>query len=208
MNIPAREVAEPRPGAVRRLYNWVLGWAETPSGPWALFGLSFAESSFFPIPPDVLLIALALGKPRRAFWFATLATVGSVLGGLLGYYIGAALFETVARPILEWYSATGRFETVGQLYRDNLILTLGTAGFTPVPYKVFTIAAGAFEIALLPFVVISTVSRGLRFFIVSALIYFYGPPIKHFIDKYFNLISIGFVVLLIGGFLLVRLVLG
>lgn len=208
MDTSAGEIAEPRPGVVRRLYNWVLAWAERPSGPWALFGLSFAESSFFPIPPDVLLIALALGRPRRAFWFATLATVGSVLGGIVGYYIGATLFDTVGRPILEWYNATDRFDVVGELYRDNVVLALGTAGFTPIPYKVFTIAAGAFDIALLPFVVISTVSRGLRFFIVAALIYFFGPPIKQFIDKYFNLITIGFVVVLVGGFLLVRLALG
>jgi membrane protein YqaA with SNARE-associated domain len=208
MSTPDAAVAQKRPGPVRRLYDWVLHWADKPSGPAALFGLSFAESSFFPIPPDVLLIALALGKPRRAFWYATLCTLGSVLGGLLGYYIGVALFEQVGRPILEWYNAMEKFEVVGELYRENLIVALGTAGFTPVPYKVFTIAGGAFAIPLLPFIVISAISRGLRFFLVAALIFFFGPPIKAFIDRYFNLLSIAFVVLLVGGFLLVRVLLG
>lgn len=195
-----------RPGPLRRLYDWVLHWADHPSGPLALFVLAFAESSFFPIPPDVLLIALALGRPRRALWFATLATVGSVLGGIGGYYIGLALFEQVGRPILEWYNAMAKFDQVGELYRENLVLALGTAGFTPIPYKVFTIAAGAFSIPLLPFVVISAVSRGLRFFLVAALIFYFGPPIKRFIDRYFNLLTIAFVVLLVGGFVAVRFV--
>ncbi len=197
-----------RPGPLRRLYDWVLQWADRPSGPAALFVISFAESSFFPIPPDVLLIALALGRPRRALWFATIATAGSVLGGIAGYYIGLALFEQVGRPILEWYNAMGKFDQVGELYRENLVVALGTAGFTPIPYKVFTIAAGAFSIPLLPFVVISAVSRGLRFFIVAGMIFFFGPPIKRFIDRYFNMLTILFVVLLVGGFLVIRLFFG
>ncbi len=197
-----------RPGPVRRLYDWVLGWAERPGGPVALFILSFAESSFFPIPPDVLLIALALGRPKRAFWYAGLCTVASVLGGVAGYYIGMGLFEQVGRPILDWYHAMDKFETVGRLYRENLVLALGSAGFTPIPYKVFTIAAGAFSIPLLPFITISAVSRGLRFLLVAGLIFYFGPPIKNFIDKYFNLLSILFVVLLVAGFLLVRVFLG
>ncbi len=195
----------PRPGPVRRLYDWVLHWADHPAGPAALFVIAFAESSFFPIPPDVLLIALALGRPNRALWFAFLATMGSVIGGIAGYYIGVGLFEQIGRPILEWYNAMGKFERVGELYRENLVLALGTAGFTPIPYKVFTIAAGAFAIPLLPFVVISAVSRGLRFFLVAALIYYFGPPIKRFIDRYFNTLTILFVVLLVGGFLVIRL---
>ncbi|CAN5860224.1 YqaA family protein [soil metagenome] len=193
-----------RPGPLRRLYDWVLHWADRPTGPLALFVLAFAESSFFPIPPDVLLIALALGRPRRALWFASIATLGSVLGGIGGYYIGLGLFEQLGRPILEWYNAMEKFDTVGQLYRENLVLALGTAGFTPIPYKVFTIAAGAFSIPLIPFVVISAISRGLRFFLVATLIFYFGPPIKRFIDRYFNLLTILFVVLLVGGFVAVR----
>jgi membrane protein YqaA with SNARE-associated domain len=197
-----------RPGAIRRLYDWVLHWANRPSGPIALFVLAFAESSFFPIPPDVLLLALAMGNPRRAPLFALLCTAGSVLGGLGGYLIGMGLFEQVGRPILEWYGATEKFDTVGRLYHENLVVALGTAGFTPIPYKVFTIAAGAFAIPILPFLTISAVSRGLRFFLVAGLIYYFGPPIKLFIDRYFNLLTVVFVVLLVGGFVLVRFALG
>lgn len=204
MTAPEAAVVAERPGAVRRLYDWVLHWADHPSGPLALFLLAFAESSFFPIPPDVLLIALALGRPRRGLWYAGICTLGSVLGGVVGYGIGLGLFEQVGRPILDMYHAMEKFDTVGRLYRENLVIALGTAGFTPIPYKVFTIAAGAFQIPLIPFVVISAVSRAARFFLVAGLIYYFGPPIKSFIDRYFNLLTIAFVVLLVGGFLLVR----
>ncbi len=201
------DVPTTRPGPVRRLYDWTLSWADRPGGAWALGGLAFAESSFFPIPPDVLLMALSLGRPKRALWFATVATFASVLGGILGYFIGMGLFEQIGRPILEWYGATGKFDRVGELYRENLVLALGSAGFTPVPYKVFTIAGGAFGVPLLPFIIISIVSRGARFFLVAGLIRMFGPPVKAFIDRYFNLLSILFVVLLIGGFALIRFVL-
>lgn len=204
---PPAPAAPRRPGPVRRLYDWTLGWADRPGGTWALAALAFAESSFFPIPPDVLLMALALGRPRNALRFAAIATAASVLGGVLGYYIGLALFEQIGRPVLEWYGAMDKFEYVGALYRENLVVALGTAGFTPVPYKVFTIAGGAFAVPLLPFVLTSIVSRGARFFLVAGLIRLFGPPIKTFIDRYFNLLSIAFVVLLVGGFALVRLVL-
>lgn len=196
----------PRPGAIRRLYDWTLGWADRPGGPVALFALAFAESSFFPIPPDVLLMALAMGRPRRSFWFAAICTAGSVLGGIAGYFIGLLLFEQVGRPILEFYGAVGTFDHVGRLYRDNLVVALGTAGFTPVPYKVFTIAGGAFAVPLLPFIAVSAVSRAGRFFLVAGLIHFFGPPIKAFIDRYFNLLSIIFVALLVAGFAVIRLV--
>lgn len=193
-----------RGGPIRRLYEWVLGWADRPTGPVALFSLSFAESFFFPIPPDPLLMALALGRPKRAYWFALLTTIGSVLGGIGGYYIGLMLFEQFGRPVLEFYGAMGKFEQVGELYRENLVLALGTAGFTPIPYKVFTIAAGAFVIPLLPFIVVSAVSRGLRFFLVAALIHRFGAPVKAFIDRYFNLLTVVFVVLIVLGFYVVR----
>lgn len=193
------------PGLVRRLYDWVLGWAHRPGGTVALFGLAFAESSFFPIPPDVLLMALALSRPRRSMWYASVCTVGSVLGGIAGYYIGLFLFEQVGRPVLEFYGVMSQFERVGQLYRENLVIALGTAGFTPVPYKVFTIAGGAFQVPIGPFIVVSLVSRGARFFLVAGLFFFFGPPIKSFIEHYFNLLTIVFMVLLIGGFVVVRL---
>jgi membrane protein YqaA with SNARE-associated domain len=196
-----------RPGPVRRLYDWTLSWADRPGGPKALFALSFAESSFFPIPPDVLLMALALGKPKRALTFALICTVGSVLGGIVGYGIGLVLFEQIGRPVLEFYGAMDKYHAVGELYRENLVVALGTAAFTPIPYKVFTIAAGSFVIPVVPFVLISLVGRGLRFFAVAGLIRLFGAPIKSFIDRYFNLLSFVFVALLIGGFVVVRYVL-
>jgi membrane protein YqaA with SNARE-associated domain len=208
MSSPAPEgppAGAPPRNFVRRLYDWTLGWADRPGGTRALAVLAVAESSFFPVPPDVLLMALCLGRPRRSYWFALVCTVGSVVGGVVGYFIGLGLFEQVGRPILEWYGATGAFDEVGELYRENLVLALGTAGFTPIPYKVFTIAGGAFAVPLLPFVVISLVSRGARFFLVAALIHRFGPPVKTFIDRYFNILSLFFVVLLVAGFAVVEL---
>lgn len=199
--------ALPRRNAVRRLYDWVLGWADRPGGTWALFGISFAEASFFPVPPDVLLLPLAVGRPRRAFWFALVCTAGSVFGAIGGYLIGSFLFASIGQPILELYGAGEQYESLGRLYNDNLWLTLGTAGFTPVPFKVFTIAAGAFGVAFVPFIVISALSRSGRFFLVAGLIRVFGERIRVFIDRWFNLLSIVFVVLLVGGFLFVRLVL-
>lgn len=192
-----------RRGVLRRMYDWVLGWADRPGGAWALFGIAFAESSFFPIPPDALLIPLVLGRPTRGLWFAMVCTAGSVLGAIAGYMIGSFLFASIGQAILDFYGATDHYASLGQMFNENLWLTLGTAGFTPIPFKVFTIAAGAFAVAFLPFVVVSTVSRGARFFIVAGLLTLFGERIRAFIEKYFNLLSILFVILLIGGFLVV-----
>jgi membrane protein YqaA with SNARE-associated domain len=191
----------------RRLYHWVLSWAEHPPGTWALFALAFAESSFFPIPPDVLLIALCLGRPRRAPWFALVCTVGSVLGGLAGYAIGMGLYESVGRPILEFYGLTERYAEVQELYRRFDVWAVGIAGLTPIPYKVFTVTAGAFGISLPGFVVASIVGRGLRFGIVAGLLRIWGEPAREFIDRHLGILTILFAVLLVGGFVLVRLVL-
>lgn len=193
-----------RRGPIRRLYDWTLSWADRPGGTIALFLLAVAESSFFPIPPDVLLIAMVLGRRQRAMWFAAVVTTGSVIGGIIGYYIGLGLFEQLGRPILEMYQVMDKFEWVGDRYRENLVIALGTAAFTPVPYKVFTIAAGAFAVPLVPFILISCVGRGGRFFLVATLIYFFGPPIRRVIDRYFNLLTILFVVILVGGFWVAR----
>lgn len=192
-----------RRGFLRRLYDWVLGWADRPGGAWALFGIAFAESSFFPIPPDALLIPLVIGRPTRGLWFAMVCTAGSVLGAIAGYMIGGFLFASIGQAILDFYGAADHYVSLGQMFNENLWLTLGTAGFTPIPFKVFTIAAGAFAVAFLPFVVISTVSRGARFFIVAGLLTMFGERIRTFIEKYFNLLSILFVILLIGGFMVV-----
>ena len=192
-------------GIVRRSYDWVLHWAETPYGSPALFILAFAESSFFPIPPDVLLIALAIGATSKSFRFATICTVGSVLGGMLGYCIGLAFFELIGIRILDFYGVMDKFEIVREMYLKYDVWFVGIAGFTPIPYKIFTIAAGTFGMSFLPFVLISAVTRGARFFIVSALIWKFGKPIKSFIDKYFDFLSILFIVLLALGFIIVKM---
>ncbi len=193
--------AASRDGSFRRLYHWVLGWADRPGGSAALFGIAVVESSIFPIPPDALLIPLALGRPRRAWRFAALCTVGSILGAMIGYLMGSALYETVGRPIVEFYGYSGRYAAIGDAYSRNLVIALGTAGFTPIPFKVFTIAAGGFHVPFIPFVLVTAVSRGMRFFLVAGLIRAFGDPIREFIDRYLNLLTIVFAALLIGGFL-------
>lgn len=185
----------------RRLYDWVLHWAQTPFGAVALFALAFAESSFFPIPPDVLLIALVLGATRRCLWFATLCTAGSVLGGLTGYAIGALLMEGVGEPIIRFYHAEAQFEEVRALYVRYDYWIVFAAAFTPIPYKVFTIASGAFKINLVSFTLASGVGRGARFFVVALLLRSFGPRIRTLIERNFNLFTILFVILLIGGFI-------
>jgi membrane protein YqaA with SNARE-associated domain len=193
--------AASRDGPLRRLYHWVLGWADRPGGAAALFGIAMVESSIFPIPPDALLIPLALGRPRRAWRFAALCTVGSILGAIIGYLMGSALYETVGRPIVEFYGYSGQYAAIGDAYSRNLVIALGTAGFTPIPFKVFTIAAGGFHVPFIPFVLVTAVSRGMRFFLVAGLIRAFGDPIREFIDRYLNLLTIVFAALLIGGFL-------
>lgn len=191
-------------GLVRRLYNWVLHWADTPYGTPALGVLAFAESSFFPVPPDVLLMALCLGKPRRSLWFAAVCSVASVVGGVFGYWIGSVIWDQVSGIFFSYVFSHEIFDKVSILYRDNAFWAVFTAGLTPIPYKVFTIAAGVFHIQFPLFVVASIVSRSSRFFAIALLIRFFGPPIRDFIDRYFNLLSIAFVVLLAGGFAVVR----
>ena len=197
--------AAARKSWVRRLYEWVLSWADSRYGSLALFILAFVEASFFLIPPDVLLIALSVGRAKRSLHFAAFCTLGSVLGGIFGYVIGYQLYELIGQPIIDFYNAGAAFQRVGDLYRANLVLALGTAGFTPIPYKVFTIAAGAFAVPFVPFVIVSAVSRGARFFLVAGLIRYFGPQIRSFIDRYFNLLTILFVVTLVLGFLVLKL---
>jgi membrane protein YqaA with SNARE-associated domain len=198
---------------LRSLYDWILHWAETPYGPIALFILAFAEASFFPIPPDALLIALILGARAKAFRFAFNCTAGSVSGALLGYAIGYFL----------WWDAPGQFSSLALFFFDKVpgftqeifkdvkelyiewdFWIIFTAGFTPIPYKVFTISSGAFDISLPMFIIASIVGRAGRFFLVASLIWKFGDPIKEFIDKYFNLLAIVFTILLIGGFVLIK----
>jgi membrane protein YqaA with SNARE-associated domain len=191
---------------LRKLYDWVLHWAETPYGSWALFLLAFCESSFFPIPPDVLLIALAVAIPKRSFRYALICSAGSVLGGCLGYLIGWQFMAGIGERIIAFYGLTQKIDYIQSLYMAYDAWAIGIAGFTPIPYKVFTISAGAFHINFMVFVIASLVSRAARFFLVGGLIYVFGPKIQAFIDKYFNVLAVVFTVLLVAGFVVIKFV--
>lgn len=198
---------------VRKTYDWVLHWAKTPYGAIALFALAFAESSFFPIPPDVLLIALCLGAQAKAFRYASICTAASIVGGLAGYAIGYFI----------WLTPSGEFTSVATFFFSHIpsfteaayfdikdlydrydFWIIFTAGFTPIPYKIFTVSAGAFDVNLPMFMVASVLSRGGRFFLIAFLIWKFGPSIERFIDRYFNWLAIAFTVLLVGGFVLIK----
>ena len=196
-------------GWVRRLYDWVLHWADTPYGLQALAILALAESSFFPIPPDPLLIALSLGAASRALRFAAVATIASVVGGLLGYAIGAVVWGSVSGFFFEYVPGITpeAFASVQGYYDRWDFWAVFFAGLTLLPYKVFTISAGVFAINFPVFVIASVLSRGLRFFLVAGLIYHYGEPISSFIDRYFNLLTWVFGLLLVLGFVLISIVL-
>lgn len=190
---------------LRRLYNWTLSWAESPLGPWALFLLAIVEASFFIIPPDLLLIALCTGKPKKSFVFVGICAVGSVLGGLIGYLIGWSLLEALGMPILEFLHLESAFELVGQKYRESAGVAIFLAAFTPIPYKVFTIAAGAYSIPLTTFLAASILGRTSRFLLVGTAIYFFGSGIKKLIDQYFNLLTIVVGIIAVTGFLVLKL---
>ncbi len=192
---------------LRRLYDWVLHWAETPYGEPALFLIALAEASFFPIPPDVLLIVLALSIPKRAFRYAGECLAGSLLGGALGYLIGLFLFDTVGIRIIEFYGLMEQYYKFQLWYEKYNFWIIFTAGFTPLPYKVFTISAGVAKVNFLIFFIASLVSRGARFFLVSGLIWKFGEPIKDFIEKYFDKLVVVFTILLLGGFFAIKLIL-
>lgn len=191
---------------LRRMYDWTLRWAESKWGPVALGVLAFTESSVFPIPPDPLLMALSLGKPRRALYFAALCTVCSVAGGAVGYWIGHVLWSQVDQFFFTYVPGftPENFGYVQQRYQENAFLAIFAAAFTPIPYKVFTIASGVFQTGLLVLVTASTLGRGLRFFLVAGLLAWIGDPARRFIDRYFNLLTILFFILLAMGFLVIR----
>ena len=193
-------------GIIRRLYDWVLHWAETPYGSLALIILAFAESSFFPVPPDVLLIALAISIPKKSYFYALQTTVSSVIGGILGYYIGMALMDIIGWRIIDFYNARELFTQLFKTFNDYNFWAVLIAAITPIPYKVFTISAGAASANFGVFMLASIIGRSIRFFAVGTLIYLFGERIRNFIDKYFNLLSIVFVILLVGGFVLIKYV--
>ena len=181
-----------------------MSLAESRHAVWALFTIAFIESSFFPIPPDVLMIPMILAAPNRAFYIAAIATVGSVLGGLFGYYIGYALFETLGQPILEFYGKMDYFAEFKTRYNELGVLAVLTAGVTPFPFKVITITSGVTALPLVPFVLSAIAARALRFFIVAFLLWKFGTPIRDFIEKHLGLVFSIFCILLIGGFFMVR----
>ncbi|HUG43797.1 MAG TPA: VTT domain-containing protein [Acidobacteriota bacterium] len=191
---------------LRALYDWVLSFADRPGGVWALLLIAFAESSFFPIPPDVLLIALAIGAPMRSWWFALVCSIGSVAGAAAGYLIGLEFYSLIGRPIIEFYSAAERYDQVKALYDRWDAVAVGVAGFTPIPFKVFTISAGAFQVHFWTFLAAAAASRSARFFLVAGLIRWFGPGIRELVDRYFNLLTILFVILLVGGFVVLKYV--
>ncbi len=189
---------------LRRLYDWTLSLAVTPYALWALVVISFAESSFFPIPPDVLLIPLILAAPQRAFVIAGVCTVASVAGGAFGYLIGSQLFDAIGQPVLEFYGKMTEFESFKERFSEYGHWVVLTAGVTPFPYKVITITSGAAELPFGTFMLWSTIARGLRFFVVAALLWKFGAPIRAFIEQRLGILFTIFIVLLIGTFWLVR----
>ncbi|MBW2502324.1 MAG: DedA family protein [Deltaproteobacteria bacterium] len=205
MQVSAEEKKTAKLGWIRQIYDRCLLWVQSPTGVWALFFIAVAESSFFPIPPDIFLMVLCIAAPRKSFRYAAICAVGSVLGGMLGYGLGMGFMDTVGVKILEWYGLHDKYEVVQNMYKQYDALAVGAAGFTPLPYKLFTITAGAFKINFITFSLVSLLSRSARFFLVAAFIYKFGAPVRHFIERYFNLLTILFFILLIGGFVVVRL---
>jgi membrane protein YqaA with SNARE-associated domain len=191
---------------IRAMYDMTLRLAATRYALGVLAVVSFMESSVFPIPPDVLLIPMVLAAPHRAWLIAGVCTVASVLGGGFGYWIGAALLETVGRPVLEMYGKWDYFAEFAARYNDFGAWAVLFAGVTPFPYKVITIASGATGLDVMTFMVSSVIARGLRFFLVAALLWKFGPPIRDFIEKRLGLMFTIAMVLLIGGFVMVSYV--
>lgn len=189
---------------IRRLYDWTLGLAEHRYALVALAIVAFLESSVFPIPPDLLLIPMIIAAPRRAFMIAGICMVASVAGGLLGYWIGYSVFETVGRPVLEFYGKDAYFDEFATRYNEYGAWMVLIAGVTPFPYKVITILSGSTGLSLPVFIVASVIARGLRFFIVAALLWKFGAPIRDFIERRLGLMFIPFVILLLGGFYVVK----
>lgn len=199
---------------LRKLYDWVLHWAQTPYGPIALFVLSFSEASFFPIPPDILLIAMAIGYRKQAYKFAFICSIASIFGAVGGYGIGYYLwwsgdgYNQIAHFFFNHVPGfnEGIFLDIQKQYDIYGFIITFTAGFTPIPFKVFTISAGAFNISFPLFLLASTISRSARFFLVSFLIMKYGEKIDRVINKYFNLLTIIFVLIVIGSYIVIKFV--
>lgn len=188
---------------IRKIYDWTLRQARTPYAEWTLFGVSFAESSFFPLPPDVMLLPMCIADRAKALRFATVCTVASVLGGLMGYAIGALLYETAGKWIIETYHLQSAFDKFHDGFNEWGVWIILAKGLTPIPYKLVTIASGVAHFPLLAFVLASIVTRGARFFLVAWLVMKFGAPIQTFVEKYLNWVALGVLALIVLGFWLV-----
>jgi membrane protein YqaA with SNARE-associated domain len=187
-----------------RVYARTLALAASRYATAALALVAFAESSFFPLPPDLLLIPMILARPRRAFLLAGLCTVMSVLGGFLGYAIGYFLFDAIGRPILEFYHAMGRYDALKAAFAQWGVWIIIIKGLTPIPYKLVTIASGVAQFPIVPFALASLVSRSLRFFLLAALLWRFGEPVREFIEQRLMLVTSLFAAALVGGFVALR----
>lgn len=185
---------------LKRCYFWTLSWADHPHAKLALFLIALIESSVFPVPPDVLLIALALGRPDHSFRFAAVSTAGSTVGAAVGYLIGMALFATVAMPIINFYGVMDQFELAQGWFERYGVVIILIAGFSPIPFKVFTIAAGAFGLPFIWFMLASLLSRGARFYLEAALLHWGGPSLRGFVERHFEWLTIGITLLVVVGF--------
>jgi membrane protein YqaA with SNARE-associated domain len=188
---------------LRRLYHWTLSWADHPSAKYALFFIALIESSVFPIPPDILLIALALGQPKSALKFAAITTAGSTVGAIVGYGIGFLLWASVGQSIIEFYGLTSQYLKAEDWFAMYGVAIVLIAGFSPVPFKVITIAAGAFGLAFIPFILAALASRGARFFLVAAILRWGGDRLRNFVEKHFELMTILITLLVVAGFVVI-----
>lgn len=191
---------------IRALYNWVVGWAETKRAEQALATIAFLESSVFPIPPDPLLIATATVKPKKYIRLALITTLASIIGGILGYLIGIGLFESIGQWVIDTYELHSEFDAIGVRYNENALLTIFVAAFTPIPYKLITIAAGVFHVNFIIFIIASILGRGGRFFTISFLMHHLGKRYKDKIAQYVDILGLIFIALLILGFVSIKYV--
>jgi membrane protein YqaA with SNARE-associated domain len=189
---------------LRRLYDWTLSLAAKPSAPYALAAVSFAESSFFPIPPDVMLVPMMLARPDRAWFYALVCTVASVVGGVLGYMIGLLLYDSIGAWLFQLYGLTEGAESFRHAYAEYGHWVILLKGLTPIPYKLVTITSGFAGYSLFWFVVLSIITRGARFFFIALLMTRFGPTIKTFIDRHFNAVAAGAIAAIVGGFVAFR----
>lgn len=189
---------------LRRVYDWILGFAEGPNALWALIAVAFAESSFFPIPPDVLLIPMALARRERAMLYALVATLASVVGGFLGYAIGYFLYETIGRAIVHFYGLEAAMASFQAVFDQRGWEIIVLKGMTPIPYKLITIASGIAHYDLGLFAAASVICRAMRFFLVAGLIQWFGAPVKAFIERYLVWVTTAVVLLVVGGFVILK----